>query len=118
MAEPTTASIGKDFRNVFALTDGANIATDAAAGDVFTVTLAGNRTLDNPTNLQAGQKLTFIVTQDATGSRTLAYGNAFKFPGSVEPVLSTSANAVDLIQFLVEDSSNIHLTNVIFDLQA
>ena len=34
-----------------ALTDQAEIATDASGKDTFTVTLEGNRTLKNPTNI-------------------------------------------------------------------
>lgn len=78
-----------------ALTDAANIATNAALGNVFRVVLAGNRTLDNPTNLGNGQTLIWHVKQDATGSRTLAFGTKFEFKGS--SVLSTTANAVDII---------------------
>lgn len=82
------------------LVDGANISTDADLGNVFEVTLAGNRTLDNPTNLKAGATYIYFVKQDATGSRTLAYGSAFKWYGGVTPVLSTDANAVDIITFV------------------
>lgn len=78
-----------------ALTDAANIATNAALGNVFRVVLAGNRTLDNPTNLGNGQTLIWHVKQDATGNRTLAFGTKFEFKGS--SVLSTTANAVDII---------------------
>tara|TARA_Y100000310_G_scaffold211893_1_gene212624 strand:- start:1400 stop:1798 length:399 start_codon:yes stop_codon:yes gene_type:complete len=102
--------------NLVALTDGANISVDASAGNFFTVTLAGDRTLDNPTNLGVGY-YTFIVTQDGTGARTLAYGNDYRFPGSVEPVLSTSANAVDTITF-ISDGTVLHLDNVVQDLKA
>lgn len=78
-----------------ALTDAANIATDASLGNVFRVVLAGNRTLDNPTNLGNGQTLVWHIKQDATGSRTLAFGSKFDFKGSA--VLSTTANAIDVI---------------------
>lgn len=80
-----------------ALTDAATIATDASLGNDFTVTLGGSRTLANPTNLAAGQKLTWVITQDGTGSRSLFYGNVFKWPGGVVPTLSTAAGAVDII---------------------
>ena len=79
-----------------ALVDGANIAVDASLSNNFSVTLGGNRTLDNPTNLTAGMVLNFTIDQDGTGSRTLAYGNLYKFPGGTH-VLSTTANAKDLI---------------------
>ena len=66
-----------------ALSDGANIATDASLSNVFTVTLGGNRTLDNPTNLVAGRTYVWVITQDGTGGRTLAYGSNFDFPDNL-----------------------------------
>ena len=92
---------------VVALTDDATITPDFAAGNNFSVTLAGNRTLANPTNLVAGQSGTIVVTQDATGSRTLAYGSAWKFPGGTAPTLTTAANAVDVIAYYVESATRI-----------
>jgi hypothetical protein len=82
---------------VVTLNDAASIATNAALANTFTVTLAGNRTLANPTNLVSGSTYIWQVTQDATGSRTLAYGSAFKWAGGVAPTLTTAANAVDII---------------------
>lgn len=77
-----------------ALTDGANIATDASLSNVFTVTLGGNRTLDNPTNLVSGGRYVWIITQDGTGGRTLAYGANFSWPGGITPVQPTAAAAI------------------------
>lgn len=79
------------------LTDAANIATDASLSNVFLVTLAGNRTLDNPTNLVAGQTVIWNLRQDATGGRTLAYGNLFKFPVGAPTTLSTGIAAKDVL---------------------
>jgi len=81
----------------FALTDAAAITTDAAVANTFTVTLTGNRSLSNPTNLVSGSTYFWEIRQDATGSRTLSYGGNFSWPGGVVPVLSTAANAVDII---------------------
>lgn len=80
-----------------ALVDGATINTVATAGELFKVTLGGNRTLANPSALTDGKRLTFQIKQDGTGSRTLAYGNKFKFPGGVAPVLSTAAGSIDIL---------------------
>jgi len=38
----------------------------------------------------------------------LAYGSKFKFPGGTAPVLSTAANSVDRIDYVVASSSIIH----------
>lgn len=89
------------------LTDAVNIAWDLSIRQVGTVTLAGNRTLDNPTNMQANTTYILIVKQDATGSRTLAYGTAYKWPEGTAPVLSTAANAVDILTF-VSDGTNMY----------
>lgn len=80
-----------------ALTDGANISLNAALGNNFYVVLGGNRTLDNPTNAVSGQVINVRIRQDATGSRTLAYGTKYLFPGGTDPVLTTTASAVDFM---------------------
>jgi hypothetical protein len=93
---------------VTALTDAATIAVDFADSNNFSVTLGGNRTLGNPTNQVAGQSGSLFVTQDGTGSRTLAYSSDWEFAGSTAPTLSTAANAVDRIDYIVRASGSIH----------
>jgi hypothetical protein len=94
--------------SIVALTDAATVAVDAALGNYFSVTLGGNRTLGNPSNLVAGQGGSIIITQDGTGSRTLAYSSNWKFAGGTAPVLTTTAAAVDRLDYLVVSSSLIH----------
>lgn len=93
----------------FALSDAATITPDFNFRRNFHVTLAGNRTLANPTNMKAGHRGRIRITQDAAGSRTLAYGTAWKFPGGA-PTLTTAANAVDVISYLVHDATRIEAT--------
>ena len=93
---------------ITALTDAATITPDLNASNNFSVTLAGNRTLANPTNITAGQSGSIFITQDGTGSRTLAYGSYFKFVGGTAPVLSTTAAAVDRLDYVVKSSTAIH----------
>lgn len=88
-----------------ALTDGASIAWNLDDAQTASVTLGGNRTLANPTNMAARGTYLLIVKQDATGGRTLAYGSAFKWPGGLAPVLSTAANAVDILSFVSDGTS-------------
>lgn len=92
---------------VVALTDASSIATDMALGNNFSVTLGGNRTLANPTNLTAGQHGSIVITQDGTGSRTLAYGSYWKFANGTAPTLTTTASAVDVLCYYVESSTRI-----------
>jgi hypothetical protein len=106
MASLATAQTFTKSQNVsaVALTDAANISTDASLGNTFTVTLGGNRTLDNPTNLVAGGVYRWAVTQDGTGSRTLAYGTLFKWSGGTAPTLTTTAAAIDSITAIYDGS--------------
>lgn len=90
---------------VATLTDAATIAVDASLGNVFRVTLGGNRTLGNPTNPVDGQPMWLEVTQDATGSRTLAYGTAYSFAtGLAAPTLTTTASKTDVLGFRYNSS--------------
>lgn len=93
---------------ITALTDGSTITPDLADSNNFSVTLGGNRTLANPSNIVAGQSGSFFITQDGTGSRTLAYGSNYDFSGGTAPTLSTSSGAVDRIDYVVRTSTSIH----------
>ena len=89
------------------LTDATSIALDLATGNNFTVTLPGNRTLENPTNAVAGQTGQMYVIQDGTGSRTLAFGSNYKFPNGTAITISTSTSSVDLLVFNVRSPTAI-----------
>lgn len=99
---------GRYAVEIATLTDGATITPDFGANQNFTVTLEGNRTLANPTNIVAGQTGSIFVVQDATGGRTLSFGSYFKFPAGTAPTLSSAANAVDRIDYIVRTTTEIH----------
>ena len=101
---------GAQFQNAFvpkvvALTDATTIATNAALGNDFRVTLTGNHTLGAPTNPVDGQRVQYQVSQDATGSRTLAYASVFDWGAPGSPTLSTTVNKVDLLRFVYNANS-------------
>ena len=118
----TTATVGVDYAGIdtaqtftkgqrgeiTTLTDGATVTPDMADSNNFTLTLGGNRTLANPTNLTAGQSGSIFIVQDGTGSRTLAYGSQYDFIGGTAPTLSTAANSVDRIDYVVRTTGSIH----------
>ena len=79
---------------IYALTYGATITPDAANGSVQKVTLTGGVTFSAFNNPVAGQSITLIITQDATGSRTLT--STMLFAGGSK-TLSTANSAVDII---------------------
>lgn len=90
------------------LTDGATITPDMADSNNFVVTLGGNRTLANPSNLTAGQSGSIFIVQDGTGSRTLSFGSQYDFAAGTAPTLTTTASAVDRIDYVVRTTSSIH----------
>ena len=118
----TTATAGTDYAGIdtaqtftkgqrgeiTTLTDGATVTPDMADSNNFTLTLGGNRTLANPSNLTAGQSGSIFLVQDGTGGRTLAYGSQYDFIGGTAPTLSTGANAVDRIDYVVRTTGSIH----------
>ena len=92
--------------NATTLSDGANISWDLSTNQVASVTLAGNRTLDNPTNQVDGATYILKIAQDPTGSRTLAFGSAYKFPSGTAPTLTTVGSSIDRL-FFVSDGTNM-----------
>ena len=101
-----TGYTGPNNRTVTALTDAATIAIDASTGNIFTVTLAGNRTLGAPTGSPVnGQLMEVRVRQDATGSRTLAYNAIYRFSTDLpSPTLTTTAAKTDYLLFQYHSS--------------
>ena len=93
--------------DIVSLTDGTNIAVDFNAGQNFAVQIAGNRTLESPTNCVAGQTGSIFVIQDGTGGRTLSYGTNWKFAGGTAPTLSTAISAVDRIDYIAYTSTAV-----------
>ena len=93
---------------ITALSDGSTITIDMADSNNFSVTLGENRTFANPSNDTAGQCGSIFITQDGTGSRTASWGTDWDFAGGTAPTLTTTAAAVDRIDYIILDSSNIH----------
>ena len=75
-------------------TGAATLTPNAALGAVQSYTVTGNITFSAFDTPIAGQSITVILTQDATGSRLLT--STMKFAGGSK-TLSTAANAVDII---------------------
>ena len=90
------------------LTSGATVTPDFAASNNYTLTLDQNLTIANPTNLTAGQSGSIFLVQDGTGSRTGAWGSYWDFAGGTAPTLSTGANVVDRVDYVVRTTTSIH----------
>ena len=85
----------------------ANVTIDLANTNVFNLTLGTNSNLNRPSNITVGQAGTIFVSQDGTGSRTLSYSSVWDFIGGTAPTLTTTASAVDRIDYVVFSTSRI-----------
>jgi hypothetical protein len=92
---------------IVTLTDAATITPDFSTGINFTVTLGGNRTFANPSNVKVGQAGFIRLVQDATGSRTLTWGANWKFQNGTAPTLTTTASKFDVVFYQVTGASEI-----------
>jgi len=80
------------------------ITPDVANGNVQSITLTGNITFNAFGNAEAGQSMTLIIKQSATGGETLT--STMKFAGGTN-TLSTGANAIDVLS-VVYDGTNYY----------
>lgn len=119
-AEPV--SLSQYYSTPSALTMSAStVATNAALATVFTGTMVhadSPYTFSNPTNLVAGQNVTYVLTESSTGGDTVGtWGSDFTFPGGT-PVFNPTANNQNVVSCQVTSSSaltcfgpgNIHTT--------
>jgi hypothetical protein len=88
---------------------GGSVAVDLNSGINFTLAMTGTPwTLGSATNVKDGQSGKIEITQDATGSRVLNYGTNWLFSGGVDPVLSTAANARDILYYCGLSDGKVH----------
>ena len=90
---------------------GDSVALDFATYQNFLLTFTGNVTLINPTTETVGQSGFIVIKQDGTGSRTLSIGTQYVTVGDAAYTLSTAANAIDLIPYVVQADGVILLGN-------
>jgi hypothetical protein len=92
-----------------ALTDGTTISWNPTNGLNASVTLGGNRTLSFASTPAVGSYGTLIVTQDATGNRTITLpSTSNKVLGSASTTtiaLSTAPNAKDILNFYYDGTN-------------
>jgi len=90
------------------LTDGATIDWNLDTQQNAKVTLGGNRTLNNPSNLRDGQCGVLRIIQDGTGGRTLTWSSNYKFDQAITPTLSTAAADIDIFSYHC-DGTNVYI---------
>ena len=82
------------------------LTLDLTTANVFTVTHNANITTLTISNTPASGKagsFTLILTQDATGGRTITFPATVKWSGGTAPTLSTTANKDNVLSFFTVD---------------
>ena len=109
---------GSQRGSVSTLTYGSTVTIDMDTTNNHKLTLTGGQGMrfNNPTNCDAdaiGQSGSIFLIQDGTGSGTAAWGtdggtSSFHWKGGAAPTLSTAANAVDRVDYIVYAADKIH----------
>jgi hypothetical protein len=99
----TTEYIASSVNSGTALT----LSSISATGGSYQVALTGNATITLPADpgiTNGVAQLTVVITQDATGSRTLSWsppgGDTLLWSGGVTPSVCSSANQITIYQFI------------------
>ena len=106
----TTAPVAKldvvgDYREgVVTANTGTAYTISTATGTLQILTLTGNCTFTFPTAV-AGESFTLLLKQDGTGSRTVTWPAAVKWPGGTAPTITSTASKLDKYIF-TSDGTN------------
>ena len=76
----------------------------------FIINMNANLTLGQPVTGQVGQTGFIVFKQDATGSRTLTLNSAFKNRAGTAPTLTTTANGIDVVGYIISSPNEILLS--------
>jgi hypothetical protein len=93
---------GQAYSPMTILADGATVgAWDCSLGQKAKVTLGGNRTMSNPSNIVEGATYFLWIAQDTTGGRTMNWASAtnIDFGAAGTPTLTVTPSKADLLTF-------------------
>jgi hypothetical protein len=89
---------------------GASFTPTMSNGPVQRITANSNFTLNAPSGMVAGQSITLVITQDATGNRIMTSNAAYRFAYGVK-TLSTAANSIDMMSIFYDGTN--YLCNLV-----
>lgn len=90
---------------VSSLSSSSSITPNFATANNFSLSLGTNTTINNPSNLTAGQSGAIAITY--SGAYTVAFGSYWKFAGGTAPTATSTSGKTDLLVYYVESSTRI-----------
>jgi hypothetical protein len=97
-------------------TSSGHVAWNLANGGYGRVLMPSNDTMNNPTNVRNGRTYRLKLIQDGTGSRLMAWGTNYRFPGAVAPTLTATRMKADIITFIGDEDSLLIRTGAVFSI--
>jgi len=91
------------IETLYSANTGTAITIDLANGTVQNLTLTGNATITMPTAV-AGKSFIIILSQDATGSRTVTWTTVV-WPSATAPTITSTASKKDIYSFFSNGTS-------------
>jgi hypothetical protein len=89
-------------QQTLAYASGTNVTVDASKSLHF-VSLTNTSYFAQPSSLAVGSSFTVILKQDGTGGRAVTFNtNYWKFPGGVQPSITTNANAYSVLSCIAD----------------
>ena len=99
---------GSASADISALTSASSVAVDFDTAQNFSLTLAHDVTIANPTNANVGQTGSIFITQASSATHTVSFGSNWKFSGATAPTATATNDAVDRLDYIVKSASEVH----------
>ena len=97
-ADSTAQLTGVISNSIHSLTSSSGtISWTGAEGNLYSIILTEDATLENPTSPIIGATYMFLISQNASGLWTLSYGDEFLFPDGNKPIIDLNVNSKNLM---------------------
>lgn len=104
----STVAYGANYTELQnSITATSTTTVNCSLGNIFTVAMNASITTLTISNVPASGRvftLTLFLKQDGTGSRTVSWPGAIKWPGGTTPTLTTTANKTDVVTLTTFDA--------------
>ena len=91
---------------------GTSVTPNFALGNNFSLTLSGTTTINNPSNITAGQSGVIVITQ-ASGGYAVSWGSYWDFVGGTAPTIPTTNGAVSIITWFARSTTSLLTTSAL-----
>ena len=99
----TNPTVTNYTETVYTANSSTAITLDLANGTFQNITLTGNATITMPTAV-AGKSFLLLLSQDATGGRTVTWSTVV-WPGGTAPTITSTASKRDIFSFFSNGTS-------------